>query len=97
MDLYQAMDNAEAFVKYVVKYALDKCPTDITFFNKFMDKTLQTRLEKLVNEPFKRLSYNEAIALLQVWCRVVRGSGLGLGLGSGLDSGSGSGLGSGSG
>lgn len=65
MDLYQAMDNAEAFVKYVVKYALDKCPTDITFFNKFMDKTLQTRLEKLVNEPFKRLSYNEAIALLQ--------------------------------
>lgn len=64
-DLFAAMDNAELFVKHVVGYALKTCTTDLDFFQKFMDSNLQTRLSKLVNEPFVRVSYTEAVKLLQ--------------------------------
>lgn len=64
-DLNGAMNNAEQFVKYVVKYATEKCPEDMDFFEKFMEKTLKTRLGKLINEPFVRVPYKEAIRLLQ--------------------------------
>ena len=64
-DLFAAMTNAEQFVKYTIKYALENCQEDITFFEKFMDKNLKVRLSKLVNEPFVRLPYREAVVLLQ--------------------------------
>lgn len=64
-DMWATMDNAENFVKNVVKYALDKCPNDLQFFNKFMEKTLLERLNKLVTQPFVRISYTDAINLLQ--------------------------------
>jgi asparaginyl-tRNA synthetase len=38
------MENAEAFVKHVVKYAMETCPEDLAFFNSFYDKTLLERL-----------------------------------------------------
>lgn len=64
-DMREAMTNAENFVKHVVKHVLDNCETDLEFFGKFMDKTLHARLKALVSEPFVRLPYREAIALLQ--------------------------------
>lgn len=64
-DMFQAMTNAENYVKHVVRHALKVCETDLAFFGKFMDKTLSQRLDKLVNEPFVRLPYKEAIKLLQ--------------------------------
>ena len=59
------MDNAEDFVKFVVQRALDKCDADLSFFNDFYDKTLLDRLNKVVTQPFARVSYREAIELLQ--------------------------------
>ena len=64
-DLFSAMTNAEEFVKYVIKYAVENCKEDMAFFEKFMDKNLMTRLNKLVTEPFVRLPYREAVVLLQ--------------------------------
>ena len=64
-DLFAAMTNAEQFVKYVIKYAMENCQEDITFFEKFMDKNLTNRLKKLVSEPFVRLPYRDAVVLLQ--------------------------------
>ena len=64
-DLFSAMTNAEEFVKYVIKYTVENCKEDMTFFEKFMDKNLMTRLNKLVTEPFVRLPYREAVILLQ--------------------------------
>jgi asparaginyl-tRNA synthetase len=64
-DLWSAMTNAENFVKHVIRYALDKCPEDIAFFEKFMDKNLNAKLKKLVDEPFVRLAYRDAVKLLQ--------------------------------
>lgn len=64
-DLYAAMDNAEAFVKFVVRQTLQSCAPDLQFFQKFMDSHLHERLTKLVDQPFVRLPYREAIRLLQ--------------------------------
>jgi len=64
-DLDGVIDNAERFVKHVVKHALETCPDDLAFFNSFYDKTLLTRLNKLVEQPFARVEYSEAVSLLQ--------------------------------
>ena len=56
---------AEEYIKYVVKYVLDNCAEDIAFFNKFIDKGTQTRLEQLVNTPFERATYTYAVRVLE--------------------------------
>lgn len=64
-DLESAMNNAESMLKFVVSQTLEKCDEDLQFFNKFYDKGLKTRLEKLASKPFVRVPYREAIKLLQ--------------------------------
>lgn len=64
-DLDSAMENAEQMLKFVVKHVVENCQEDLTFFQKFYDKGLITRLEKLVSQPFARISYREAIQYLQ--------------------------------
>lgn len=64
-DLSDDMANAEKFVKYVVRYAMEHNKNDMELFTSFVDKGLKERLEKLVNEPFARVSYREAIKILQ--------------------------------
>jgi asparaginyl-tRNA synthetase len=62
-DLKAVQANAEAYVKYVVKHVLDTCPEDMQFFNDMNDKTLLERLDAVVNTPFARVTYPEAIQL----------------------------------
>ena len=64
-DLSDYMDNAEAMVKYVVNFLLEQCPDELTFFNQFMDKGLLERLNALVSADFARVSYTDAVALLE--------------------------------
>ena len=64
-DLGDYMDNAEAMIKYVIKYVLEKCPDEINFFNSFVDKGLKERLEHVANSDFGRISYTEAVEILQ--------------------------------
>jgi len=64
-DLEGNMANAEAFVKHVVKYAMDTCPEDLKFFNDFYDKTLLERLTNVVENSFGRIEYKDAIVALQ--------------------------------
>jgi asparaginyl-tRNA synthetase len=64
-DLNAAMDNAENMLKYVVGQTLEKCTEDLDFFNNFYDKGLKERLDKVVNTPFTRVSYRQAIEYLQ--------------------------------
>ena len=64
-DLDAAMDNVEQMLKYVVKHVLGSCEEDLQFFGKFYDKQLLDRLEKLVAQPFVRVSYRDAIGYLQ--------------------------------
>jgi asparaginyl-tRNA synthetase len=64
-DLPAAMDNAEAMLKFVVQQVLEKCASDLEFFQGFYDKGLMQRLEKLVTQPFARVAYRDAIVFLQ--------------------------------
>jgi asparaginyl-tRNA synthetase len=91
-DLKENMEIAEAFVKFVVKQALDKCPKELEFFEKnektFLEEgltdeqkkelekkkspskewrkvPLRERLRTVISQPFARITYTEAIELLE--------------------------------
>ena len=64
-ELDDDMDLAEDFLKYMFRFALDDCADDLDFFNKWVDKELITTLEGCIKSEFERLSYTEAIKLLE--------------------------------
>ena len=61
----ELMDLEEDFIKYCVRWALEKCQDDLQFLNQFVDKGLIARLESVVNTNFVRLTYTEGIEILQ--------------------------------
>jgi asparaginyl-tRNA synthetase len=63
-DLADNMDLAEAFLKRIIKDALEKCDEDLKFFAERIDKGLFARLENVLNNPFRRLPYTEAVEIL---------------------------------
>jgi len=63
-DINDNMDLAEDMLKYLVRYALDNCSSDLEFLNNLYDKELVSRLNSVVNAPFKRLTYTAAVELL---------------------------------
>lgn len=68
MAFYEIRDNmdlAEDMLKYLVKYALDHCNHDLEFLNNMYDKELIGRLQSVMDQPFRRLSYTEAITILE--------------------------------
>jgi len=64
-DLDGLMNIEEDFFKYLIKYVLDKCPLEIAFCDKFIEPGLINRLEKLLSQKIARISYEEAINILQ--------------------------------
>ncbi len=77
-DLNDNMDLAEDFIQYVIKYAMDKCPEDLKFLEGRLldeekskpaaDRSEMPLLEKLnfvLENNFKRVSYTEAIDILR--------------------------------
>ena len=63
-DLTGNMDLAEEFVKYLIRDAKEHCAADLEFFSKFVDKELMARLDFVLERPFQRCSYTEAIEIL---------------------------------
>jgi asparaginyl-tRNA synthetase len=64
-DLNDYMDNAEAMIKFVIKTVLEKCPQEMEFFGKFVDKELLPRLQHVKDSDFVRVSYTDAVKMLQ--------------------------------
>ena len=64
-DLSGDMDLAEAFVKHLIRDAREHCAADLEFFSKFVDKELLVRLDFVLERPFQRCSYTEAVEILQ--------------------------------
>lgn len=64
-DLEQNMDIIEAMFKYMLTYVLEHAPEEMAFFNERIDSTLLERLQVVLNEPFERITYTEAIRILQ--------------------------------
>lgn len=63
-DIHDDMDLAEDFLKYLIRYALENCMSDLEFLNNLYDKELISRLQGVINESFVRLTYTEAIEIL---------------------------------
>jgi len=64
-DIEGDMDLAEAFIKHLFRAALDRCPEDMAFFNQWVDKTVIETLEHICASEFERLTYTEAVEILQ--------------------------------
>ncbi len=64
-DLEDDMELAEAMLKYVISGVLERCPEEMDFFNQFVDKGLLDRLNNVVNSEFGRITYTEAVKILE--------------------------------
>ena len=64
-DLQDDMDLAEDMIKYIINFVLEKCPAEMEFFNAFVDKGLLERLQHVASSDFARVSYTEAVKLLE--------------------------------
>jgi asparaginyl-tRNA synthetase len=58
-------DLAEEFVKAMARYALEHCAEDLALFAKFVDKGVHERLKFVVERPFMRVPYAEAVEILK--------------------------------
>src|SRR4051812_13080876 len=63
-DLQCNMDVAEELVKYLIRDIRANCPDELELFSKFVDKELLARLDFVIERPFQRISYTEAVELL---------------------------------
>lgn len=64
-DLNDDMDLAEDMLKYIINYCLENAPEEMEFFNKFVDKGLLDRLHNVVSNEFARITYTEAVEILE--------------------------------
>ena len=64
-DLRGDMDVAEAMIKSVLREVMDRCPEELDFFNRFLDKGLLDRLHHVASSDFGRVTYTEAVKLLE--------------------------------
>jgi asparaginyl-tRNA synthetase len=77
-DLDANMDLAEDFIKYILKYAIDNCKDDLEFLEDRLlqeekskpmaersDMALREKLQFIIDNNFKRVSYTEAIEILK--------------------------------
>ncbi len=55
---------AEDFLKYIFGYVLDNCGEDMEFFNRWYNEETISNLTSIVNSPFERISYTEAVDML---------------------------------
>jgi asparaginyl-tRNA synthetase len=64
-DLNGNMDLAEEMVKYLIADVRKNCPDEMELFTKFVDKELLARLDFVMERPFQRIPYSEAVDLLK--------------------------------
>lgn len=58
------MDLAETFIRAMARHTLEHCAEDLAFFGKFVDKGVEERLRFVVERPFVRVPYTEAVDIL---------------------------------
>jgi len=64
-DLNDDMELAWDMIKYIINHVMDKCSMELEFFNKFVDKELLSRLTALRDADYAKVSYTEAVEILQ--------------------------------
>ncbi len=64
-DLADNMEVAEDLLKFIIRSVLEQAPEEMEFFNTFIDKGLLERLQHILDSDFGRISYTQAISLLE--------------------------------
>ncbi|MBX3365279.1 MAG: asparagine--tRNA ligase [Phycisphaeraceae bacterium] len=64
-DLHADADLAESYVKYMIDAVLRERADDMQFFDTRIEKGLLARLKHVLDTPFRRLPYTEAIKILE--------------------------------
>ena len=64
-DLDDDMALARDMIQYVLRYVMEHCPDELAFFNRFVDKGLLERLQHVAQADFARVSYTEAVKILE--------------------------------
>ena len=64
-DLDDLLRVEEDMLKYIISYVLEHAPEEMAFFNQFVDKGLLERLNNILNNDFGRITYTDAVALLE--------------------------------
>lgn len=59
------MDIAESMIKYIINYVMENAKLEMEFFDNFIEKGLIDKLNNIVNNNFARVTYTEAIDILQ--------------------------------
>ena len=64
-DLEDDMNLAEDMLKHVINEVMDRCPDELAMLNKFVDKGLIERLTHVATSDFARVTYTEAVSILE--------------------------------
>ena len=64
-DLEDDMNLAEDMLKFVINHVMETCPDELGMLNKFVDKGLIERLTHVATSDFARVTYTEAIKILE--------------------------------
>ncbi len=64
-ELDEMMDVIEDFIKFLFEYVLENAKEEMEFFNKWIDKGRIKILEDIINAEFGRVTYTEAIEILE--------------------------------
>jgi len=64
-DLDDLLRVEEDMLKYIISYVLEYAPEEMAFFNQFLDKGLLDRLNNILANDFGRITYTDAVALLE--------------------------------
>jgi len=63
-DLQDSMKLAEDMLKYIIQDVFDRCPSEMIFFDRFVEKGLKQKLSKLLKSKFQVATHREAIDIL---------------------------------
>lgn len=64
-DLDDLMDLEEDMIKFIINHLFEVCGDELEFLNNFVDKTLIDKLNNVRNSEFARISYTDAITLME--------------------------------
>jgi asparaginyl-tRNA synthetase len=64
-DLEDNMQLGEDLLKHIIGHVRESCAEDMELFAKWVDKTLEQTLDNILNNPFERVSYTDAIDILK--------------------------------
>jgi asparaginyl-tRNA synthetase len=64
-DLDGLAELAQDFLKHIFVHVLENCEEDLAFFNQWFEKSAIATLESIVNSSFEKITYTEAIDILE--------------------------------